>query len=176
VLLNNLLSDLPAMALARDGVDPEMITSPQRWDIAFVRRFMLAFGLLSSCFDALTFVVLAAVLDVGPDAFRTGWFVESLLTEVLVALVVRTRRPFWRSRPSRGLWIGTVIVALVAVLLPYTPVGAWFALTPLALHVQLVLAAITAAYVVAVEAGKRTLLQRLLRRSARAASAGRAHA
>jgi Mg2+-importing ATPase len=163
VLLNNFLSDLPAMALARDGVDPEMVSAPRRWDIAFVRRFMIAFGLVSSAFDALTFVTLAVVLDVGVEGFRTGWFVESLLTELLVALVVRTRRPFWRSRPSPALAGTTLGVAVVALALPYLPLGAWFSLVPLPLPVLGTIIGITLAYVLAVEALKRAIFARLTR-------------
>ncbi|MFO0686410.1 MAG: magnesium-translocating P-type ATPase [Sandaracinus sp.] len=162
VLLNNFLSDLPAMALARDGVDPEMVSTPRRWDLRFVRRFMIAFGLVSTAFDALTFFVLAHVLAVPVEGFRTGWFVESLLTELLVALVVRTRRPFWRSRPSNALLALTGAITVIALALPYLPIGGWFALVPLPLPVLGTLVAITLGYVMAVELLKRAILARLM--------------
>jgi len=114
------------MAIARDAVDPEMVARPRRWNIAFVRRYMLAFGLLSSVFDGLTFVMLAAVLHSAPSTFRTGWFIESLLTELVVVFAVRTRRVIWKSRPSQLLLFGSLAVAILAIALPYTPVGAWF--------------------------------------------------
>ena len=101
ILLNNFLSDIPALGLADDNVDPELVDTPQRWDMRFIGRFMVEFGLLSSVFDALTFATLLLVFATPVSVFRTGWFVESLLTELVIALVVRTRRPFFRSRPGR---------------------------------------------------------------------------
>ena len=100
ILLNNLLSDVPAIGIADDAVDPELIARPQRWNMRFIGRFMLEFGAVSSVFDFLTFGALLLVFHAAPDLFRTGWFVESLLTELVIALVVRTRRPFYRSRPA----------------------------------------------------------------------------
>ena len=102
ILLNNLLSDVPAIGIADDAVDPELIARPQRWNMRFIGRFMLEFGAVSSVFDFLTFGALLLVFHAAPDLFRTGWFVESLLTELVIALVVRTRRPFFRSRPGRA--------------------------------------------------------------------------
>jgi Mg2+-importing ATPase len=157
VLLNNFLSDIPAMAIASDAVDPEMLERPLRWDLAAIRRFMVVFGLVSSVFDLLTFAFLYAVLRASPAQFRTGWFVESLLTELAVAMVVRTRRPFYKSRPSRLLLALSVSVAVVAVALPFTPVGAWVSLVPLPPAVLLTLVAITAGYVLAVELAKRAI-------------------
>ena len=101
ILLNNFLSDVPAVGIADDSVDRELVEKPRRWDMKFLGRFMIEFGLLSSVFDFLTFGLLLWVFAAGPEIFRTGWFVESLLTELVIALVVRTRRPFWRSRPGQ---------------------------------------------------------------------------
>jgi Mg2+-importing ATPase len=160
VLLNNFLSDIPAMAIASDAVDEEQLARPMRWDIAAIRRFMLVFGVVSSVFDLLTFALLYAVVHASPAMFRTGWFVESLLTEVAVALVVRTWRPFYKSRPGRWLLRLSAAVAFVAVALPYTPIGAWVGLVPLPLPLLALLVLVTAAYVFAVEVTKRALLAR----------------
>ena len=108
ILLNNFLSDIPAFGLAGDSVDPELVTRPRRWNVRELRRFMIKFGLLSSVFDFATFGVLLLVYRAAAVEFRTAWFVESLLTELVVALVVRTRRPFFRSRPGRFLLWSTV--------------------------------------------------------------------
>jgi P-type Mg2+ transporter len=105
ILLNNFLSDVPAIGIAGDSVDPELVESPRRWDIRFIGRYMMEFGILSSVFDVATFLTLLVIFHAGPDTFRTGWFVESLLTELAVALVVRTRRPFFKSRPGRLLLV-----------------------------------------------------------------------
>ncbi len=155
VLLNNFLSDVPAMAIAGDSVDPEMVQRPVRWDIGVLRRFMITFGLVSSAFDLLTFAVLLFVIRAPAAEFRTSWFVESLLTEVVVALVVRTRRPFWRSKPGRALVALSVVVAVVASLLPYTPAGALVALVPLPVGLLGTLWAISLAYALTVEGVKR---------------------
>jgi magnesium-transporting ATPase (P-type) len=100
ILLNNFLSDLPSMAISTDRVDPERVTHPQRWDITQVRRYMIVFGLVSSIFDLLTFAALRLLFRAGEATFQTTWFVVSLLTELGVVLILRTRGPVWRSRPS----------------------------------------------------------------------------
>jgi Mg2+-importing ATPase len=161
VLLNNLFSDVPAMAIASDEVDPEHLERPCRWDMAFMRRFMISFGLLSSVFDLLTFGVLLWIVRAQPPEFRTAWFVESLFTELFVALVVRTRRPFYRSRPSRWLVGLTAAVAVAALALPYTPLGALVELVPLRATLLVVLFSITLLYVASVELMKRVFFARL---------------
>jgi len=155
ILLNNFLSDLPAMAIAGDRVDREMVERPRRWQVARIRNFMLAFGLISSLFDALTFAVLLLVLQAAPQEFRTAWFVESLLTELAILLVVRTHRPLLKSRPSAGVLWSSVAVALAAVALPFVPVLATtFDFVPLPPSLMATLLAITLAYVLANEWAK----------------------
>lgn len=161
ILLNNFLSDLPAMAIAGDRVDREMIEQPRRWQVARIRNFMFGFGLISSAFDALTFALLLLVLQVAPAEFRTAWFVESLLTELAILLVVRTHRPLSASRPSAGVLWSTVAVAAAAVALPYLPgVATTFDFVPLPASLMAMLLAITAGYVVANEWAKRRFRQR----------------
>ncbi|MGE5714597.1 MAG: magnesium-translocating P-type ATPase [Betaproteobacteria bacterium] len=149
ILLNNFLSDLPAMAIPGDRVDGEAIARPRRWDVATIRNFMLVFGLASSVFDVLTFVFLLGVLHVSPAEFRTAWFVESLLTEVMILLVVRTQRPLWRSAPSPILFWISAAAAGAALALPYLPVAqALFDFVPLGPGVLALLVGITVAYVI----------------------------
>ena len=152
ILLTNLLTDLPEMTIATDRVDPDWINRPRRWDIAFIKRFMLAFGLVSSVFDYLTFAVLLWVLRCDAAHFRTGWFVESVLSAAMVVLVVRTRRPLLASRPSRSLIAATLVV--LAATLPYTPLGHLFGFLPLPLPFLGLLALILLAYVISAEAEK----------------------
>lgn len=155
ILLNNFLSDLPAMALAGDRVDPDRVERPRRWEVARIRNFMLTFGAISSAFDVLTFVVLLAVLRAAPDEFRTAWFVESLLTELAILLVVRTHRPLFASRPGRGVLWTTVAVAIAAIVLPYVPgAAALFGFVPLPGTLMLTLIAITAGYIAVNEKAK----------------------
>jgi len=162
ILLNNFLSDLPAMAIAGDCVDPETGAIPRRWQVARIRNFMLLFGGISSAFDALTFVVLLVVLQVAPDEFRTAWFVESLLTELAILLVVRTQRPLFSSRPAPALAWTTAAVAVVAVVLPYLPAAqAVFGFVPLPPILLAVLLLITALYTTANEAAKHMFFRRV---------------
>ena len=109
------------MTIASDNVDPEMVAVPRRWDIGFIRRFMLVFWLLSSVFDYATFGVLLLILHASPAEFRTGWFIESVASAALVVLVIRTRRPLFRSAPSWKLLTATVLVVAVVVIIPFTP-------------------------------------------------------
>jgi P-type Mg2+ transporter len=154
ILLNNFLSDIPAIGLGDDTVDDELVASPRRWDMRFIGRFMLEFGALSSAFDLLTFALLLFIFDSTVAEFRTGWFVQSLLTELVIALVVRTRRPFYRSRPGGLLLVSTVILALVALAMPYLPHVDVLGFTPIPLPLLLGLVAVTVLYVWAAEATK----------------------
>ena len=124
ILMVNLLADFPAMALATDSVDPEVIDRPRRWDVRALTRFMLMFGLSSSAFDFLTFVCLLLGYQATIAEFRTGWWIVSVLTGVIIMLAVRTQRPFFRSQPGRWLLIAAGSVAVVAVLLPFSPFAA----------------------------------------------------
>lgn len=161
ILLNNFLSDFPAMTVATDSVDPEMVTQPTRWNIDFIRKFMLAFGSLSSAFDLLTFGLLLGVLKLNEAQFQTGWFVESLLTELLVFLVLRTARPFFQSRPGRWLLLSTTLTGLIALTLPYLPfMQTIFGFVPLSPLLVLLLLAITALYVLANEVAKKVFYRR----------------
>jgi Mg2+-importing ATPase len=155
ILLNNLLSDVPAVGIARDRVDPEQVSSPGRWDFRFIGRSMVAFGLLSSAFDFLTFAVLLFALRAGPALFQTGWFVESLLTELVVALVLRTRRPVRQSRPGTELLVLTLGMIMVAFAIPYLPIGSVFGFVPLPAAVVGAIAAITVSYVLMTEFQKK---------------------
>lgn len=155
ILLNNFLSDVPAVGIADDAVDPELVERPRRWNMRFIGVFMIAAGSLSSVFDFLTFGVLLVVFRAGVGLFRTGWFVESLLTELVVALVVRTRRPFFRSRPGTILMVSTMVVTIIAFAAPYAPYAELFGFVPLPMALVVTVAGITGTYVVATELAKR---------------------
>jgi P-type Mg2+ transporter len=155
ILLNNFLSDIPSMAIAGDNVDREWDRTPHRWDVRAVRNFMITFGLVSSVFDFLTFGVLLLLVGAAPDLFRTGWFVESLLTELFIVLIIRTHRPFYRSRPGRLLLGSTLVVAALTLLLPYLPFANLFDFQPLPAALLIAIAAITVLYLGASEGAKR---------------------
>ncbi|PBB67290.1 magnesium-translocating P-type ATPase [Mesorhizobium sp. WSM4312] len=155
ILLNNFLSDVPSLAIASDNVDPDQLHRPRHWDIRFVRRFMISFGLVSSLFDFATFAFLLFFAHATEAAFQTAWFVESLLTELAIVLIVRTHRAFWASRPSPLLAWLTLAVGIIAIMIPYLPFAAWFGFVPLPLPVLAGLIAITALYLLVSEATKR---------------------
>jgi Mg2+-importing ATPase len=163
ILLMNLLTDLPEMTIASDSVDPELVLTPRRWDVNRIRNFMLVFGPLSSVFDFLTFGALILLLGTGPAEFRAGWFMESVVSASLVVLVVRTRRPFFKSLPSRYLLMATLAVAATAAILPFTPLGAIFQFAPLPPAYLLVMAVIIAGYVFSAEVAKHIFYRRTAR-------------
>jgi Mg2+-importing ATPase len=153
ILLLNLLSDLPAMAVATDRLDPELVARPRRWDVRFIRDFMFTFGMVSSVFDFLTFGLLV-LLAVEPGVFRTGWFVESVLTEIFVLLVIRTSRTFYRSPPSRTLLAATLVVAAVSLALPFVPGAGLLGFAPLPVGLLCALLGLTLLLLVASELAK----------------------
>jgi Mg2+-importing ATPase len=161
ILLTNFLTDFPAITIAGDSVDREMIECPRRWNITFIRNFMVVFGLVSSAFDYLTFGILLLIVRTTTDQFRTGWFLESVITELLILLVVRTQRPFFRSKPSRYLALSALAVALVTIALPYSPLNGILGFTPLPLPLLLVLLGIAVVYITASETAKRIFYRRV---------------
>ncbi len=160
ILLTNLLTDLPEMTIASDRVDDDWIRRPRRWDIGFIRRFMLTFGPISSIFDFLTFGVLLLLLHANPGQFRTGWFLESVVSAALIVLVVRSRRPFFRSRPGRPLLLATLVVVGLVVALPWTPLAGPFGFSPLPVWFVGTLLGIVLVYVAAAEAAKAAFYRR----------------
>ena len=166
ILLTNLLTDLPEMTIATDRVDADWIDQPRRWDIGFIQRFMLTFGLVSSIFDYLTFGVLLWLLHSNPAQFRSGWFVESVVSAATIVLVVRTRGPIWTSRPSRALVVATAVVVISAIGLPFTPLGRLFGFEALPAEFLLCLAAILVLYILSAETAKRWFYRRQLRPAA----------
>jgi P-type Mg2+ transporter len=154
VLLTNLLTDFPEMTIASDNVDPEMLAIPRRWDIHFIMNFMLVFGVLSSVFDYATFGVLLLVLHAGPGEFRTGWFIESVSSAALVVLVIRTRRPFFRSAPNWRLLVATGLVVAAVIAIPFTPLRAPLGLSTISLVYFAALAGILVVYGFSAEVAK----------------------
>jgi Mg2+-importing ATPase len=154
ILLTNLMTDFPEMTIATDNVDEEMINYPRRWDIKAIRKFMITFGLLSSVFDYLTFGLLLIVLRANEGEFRTGWFLESVISASVIVLVIRSRKPFFKSRPGKYLLIATLSIAVITLILPFTPLGTIFGFSPLSLTTYLLLMLIVVFYVIAAEITK----------------------
>ncbi|HVN97161.1 MAG TPA: magnesium-translocating P-type ATPase [Syntrophorhabdaceae bacterium] len=161
ILLTNLLTDFPEMTIASDSVDKEMLGQPRRWNIKFIRNFMLVFGLLSSVFDYLTFGVLLLILHASVKEFRTGWFVESVISASMIVLVIRTRGPFLKSKPGGALLAATLVVALATIILPYTPLGTLFGFSPIPFPYLLTLLLIVVLYIISAEVAKRFFYKRV---------------
>ena len=156
ILLNNLIYDMSQTAIPTDTVDPAVTGDPAHWDVHAIQRFMLIFGPISSLFDFLTFGVLLLALGVNEQAFQTGWFIESLFTQILVVLVIRTRlSPFWRSRPSRPLTVAIVVALAAAVIIPLSPLGPILGFAPPPPIFWPLLAVLVASYLTLVEFAKR---------------------
>jgi len=154
ILLTNLLTDFPEMTIATDNVDEEMINYPRRWDIKAIRKFMITFGLVSSVFDYLTFGLLLLVLHANEGEFRTGWFLESVISASVIVLIIRSRRPFFKSKPGKYLVMATLSIAFITIILPFTPLGKVFGFSPLSLTTYLLLMLIVVFYVIAAEITK----------------------
>jgi Mg2+-importing ATPase len=159
ILLTNLLTDFPEMTIASDRVDREQVSKPRRWDIRFIRNFMLVFGLLSSVFDYLTFAALLFLLHADQAQFRTGWFMESVISASMIVLVIRTHQSILKSRPSRPLFFATIAIVIITLIFPYTPIAGILGFEPLPLEFLLVLALIVGLYIFCAENVKRVFYQ-----------------
>ncbi|MFA7080564.1 MAG: magnesium-translocating P-type ATPase, partial [Candidatus Bathyarchaeia archaeon] len=152
ILLNNLLYDISQSTITTDKVDEEYIERPKRWDMTFIKRFMISLGPVSSIFDFLTFFIMLYIFNAGPALFRTAWFVESIITAVIVVFVIRTRRrPFWKSKPSRYLIFSSIAIIVFALIVPNTPLGQIFGFVPLPPLFFGILILIIGAYVILAE-------------------------
>jgi len=147
ILLTNFYSDFPFLAVATDNVDEEQLEQPQKWDLARLRKFMFVFGLHSSVFDLATFWIFYAVFSVSTEAFRSAWFVESVLTEILIIYVVRSHRAFWQSQPARHLvWFG-LAAAVLTIATPYLPFAKMLGFTALPVRLLGTALGIVAVYI-----------------------------
>ncbi len=126
ILLNNMLYDISEIFIPLDNVDEDYLMRPRQWDMSFVRKFMLIIGPISSIFDFLTFYVMIKIFQAGESLFHTGWFIESLATQVLVIFIIRTRKNPLKSRPNKWLTLCSLTVVGIAILLPSTPLGSFF--------------------------------------------------
>ncbi len=161
ILLNNLLYDFSQITIPGDKVDEEYIRSPKRWNMPFIKKFMITFGLMSSLFDIITYLTLFFVLKLPESGFQTGWFMESLATQTLIIHVIRTRLiPFKQSTASTGLLASTISVVAIGWILPFTPLGTLFGMSPLPPLGIFLLIIIVIVYLLLVEAGKRIFYRR----------------
>jgi len=161
ILLTNLMTDFPEMTIATDNVDNEMVNYPRRWDIKAIRKFMVTFGIVSSVFDFLTFGLLLLILHATQVQFRTGWFMESVISASMIVLVIRSRKPFFRSQPGKYLLIATLSIFAVTLILPFTPLAAIFGFSPLPIHFILLIGLIILCYIFTAELVKKIFYKRV---------------
>jgi len=155
ILLTNLMTDFPEMTIGTDGVDPEMIDYPRRWNIKAIKKFMITFGIVSSIFDFITFGALLFVLKAGQIEFRTGWFMESVLSASIIVLVIRSRKPFLKSKPGKYLLIATMSVFVATILILLSPLAPIFGFSALSLPFFGIIAVIIALYIFTTEMVKK---------------------
>lgn len=155
ILLTNLMTDFPEMTIATDSVDKEMIDYPRRWDIKAIRKFMITFGIVSSVFDYLTFGALLTILHANEVQFRTGWFVESVVSASIIVLVIRSRQPFFKSRPGKYLLIATLSIVVITLILPFTPLAELFGFSSLPISFYILIGIIILLYIISAEIVKK---------------------
>jgi len=160
ILLNNLLYDVSELPIPLDRVDDEDLSHPRHWNMKFISNFMLVIGPVSSVFDVLTFYIMLRVFGAGAALFHTGWFIESMATQVLVIFLIRTRRNPFRSRPNPWLVACSLAVVATAVILPFTPFGTHLGFVRPPALFFLILSALVLAYLLAVEGMKRWFYRR----------------
>ncbi|MEY4323265.1 MAG: hypothetical protein RL410_1046, partial [Actinomycetota bacterium] len=163
ILLLNFLSDFPDLAIATDNVDKEDVRRPRVWDVREIRSFMITFGLVSTCFDLPVFAILLWGFHADPATFRTAWFVESTLTELVAMIVLRTTLPFWKSRPSMLLGTSTFALLIIVVGLPYIALGSTVELVPLSFTLISAIFGVICSYIVANEVAKKWYYRRITR-------------
>jgi len=161
ILLTNLLTDFPEMTISTDNVDTEAVDKPRRWDVKFIRNFMLVFGPVSSVFDYITFAVLLFLLHATRAQFRTGWFMESVISAATIVLVVRSRKPFYKSRPGKYLLLTTLVIIAATFVIPYTPLGGVFGFEPLPVWFMFIIVGIVLLYIAGAEIAKRIFYKKV---------------
>ena len=148
ILLTNFITDFPYLTIASDNVDEEQLEKPGKWDLKFIRNYMIIFGIHSSLFDVITFIVLLYVLKVRESAFQTGWFIESVLTELFILFIIRTHKNFFKSQPGKYLFLLSILGLIITIGLPYLPFANGVGLVPLPMLNLGVMLLIVAVYII----------------------------
>ena len=147
ILLTNFITDFPYLTIASDNVDQEQLNRPGKWNLKLIRNYMIIFGIHSSVFDVITFLILYYVLKVKESAFQTAWFVESILTELFILFIIRTHKNFFKSEPGKYLFILSFVGLLLTLILPYLPIADKVGLSPLPFLNMAIMLIIVAFYI-----------------------------
>lgn len=162
ILLTNLLTDFPEMTIATDNIDAQSALKPRKWNIVFITKFMVVFGLVSSIFDYMTFGVLFYVLNANQQQFQTGWFIESVVSATLIVLVLRTQLSIFKSTPGKYLAITTFAIVGITLVLPYLPFANLLGFAKLPWHFYVFMLLIVGAYIFTAELVKRQFYKHVL--------------
>ncbi len=160
ILLNNLLYDISETPIPLDNVDQEVLKKPHQWSMSFITKFMLILGPISSAFDFLIFYIMLKLLNAGEAFFQTGWFIESLATQILVIFVIRTSLSPFKSRPHPALIASSLSILAIGVIITISPLGAYFGFIKLPLYFFFILTLMVCVYLVIAEIGKRYFYKR----------------
>ncbi len=148
ILLTNFLTDFPFLTVTTDNVDKEQLEKPGKWNLKLIRNYMVVFGIHSSLFDLITFLTLYYLLKVKESGFQTSWFIESVLSELFIVIIIRTHKNFFKSRPGKYLTIFSILSFILTIALPYLPFAQQIGLTPLPLLNLGVMLMIVALYII----------------------------
>lgn len=154
ILLLNFLSDIPAITISGDSVDLEILEKPRRWDIKLIYRFMFTFGLISSVFDFIAFILLLVVFNTNENIFQSGWFTISIITELLILMVMRTKRPFFKSKPAPLLLYFSILVGVFTLILPFLPFNQLLGIYPIDFKILISLLLLATIYIIVTEIAK----------------------
>ena len=159
ILLTNLMTDFPSLQIASDSVDEEWIKHPVKWDMIFIKKFMILFGIISSVFDYMTFAVLLFIFKANEETFHTGWMLESIISAMVVMIIVRTARPVFASRPNSKLLIAIVGVAVALLAIIYSPINIYLGLISLPIKLLLALLGVSLIYALTAEILKKSFYE-----------------
>lgn len=155
ILIINLLTDFPALQITDDAVDEDWMQTPIKWDMKFIKKFIFIFGLISSVFDYLTFFVLLKVFNASEVMFHSGWFVESVLSATVAMLIVKSPKPFFKSKSSKKLILAVLIIDLIVLILPYTPIAQVLGFSGLPVNLLITLLLLVVVYGITLEVTKK---------------------
>ena len=159
ILLTNLMTDFPSLQIASDSVDEEWLKRPVNWDMKFIKKFMILFGIISSVFDYMTFAVLLFIFKANEETFHTGWMLESIISAMVVMIIVRTARPVFASRPNSKLLIAIVGVAVALLAIIYSPINIYLGLISLPIKLLLALLGVSLIYALTAEILKKSFYE-----------------
>ncbi|VVB74617.1 Copper-exporting P-type ATPase B [Candidatus Tiddalikarchaeum anstoanum] len=156
ILLNNFVSDIPLLTIVTDNVDEEFLKKPKKWDISFISKFMVYFGGISTFFDLVLIFGLMYLFNANVELFRTAWFIESALSEIIITFAIRTRLSLFKSKPSSWLLLASIITIIFTFVITYTVIGKdLFEFVYMPINILLFVSGVLIAYFITAELAKK---------------------